>query len=107
MSRRAWLTGCVAVVLGAFCAVICARAAEETVTLDQVPAAVKAAIEKKTVGGKIAKIEKDAYEGKTVYEVEYVKDGKELEAAFTADGKRVASDDDEKDDKKNDGEDKK
>ena len=43
--------------------------------LAQVPAAVKAAIEKETAGGTIKETVKKEVDGKTCYAVEYVKDG--------------------------------
>ncbi|MBU6392681.1 MAG: hypothetical protein KGQ83_10635 [Planctomycetes bacterium] len=64
---------------------------EEKTTIDKVPAVVKAAIEKATAGGKVKKIEKEQYDGKVVYDVEYVKDGKEKEINVAEDGTIVTS----------------
>ncbi len=59
---------------------------EEEMTLDTIPAAAKAAIEKKAVGGKITKVEK-VTEGKVVsYEAVIDKKGKSSEVAVKADG---------------------
>ncbi len=80
-----------------------AIAEEETVSLDQVPAAVKTAIEKEVEGGKIIEIEKEEEDGKTVYEVEFEDDGETEEAAFTEDGKQVGGDDDDGEDDDKDG----
>src|SRR2546426_4191333 len=49
----------------------------EKMTMDQVPAPVKATIEKEAAGGAIRGITKEAEEGKTVYEAHNTKNGKE------------------------------
>ncbi len=54
----------------------------------QVPAVVKATIEKETVRGTIKEIVKKEADGKVYYAVEYVKDGMEKTAEFTEEGKR-------------------
>jgi len=75
---------------------------EVKVTLDQVPAAVKAAILKAAGGAKIKEIEKEVKKGKVVYEAEFVADGKEIEIKVAPDGKllgrKVEADDDDDDD---------
>lgn len=50
---------------------------EETTTINKVPAVVKVAIEQAmaVVGGKVKKIEKEQYDGKVVYDVDYMKEG--------------------------------
>lgn len=66
-----------------------ARAApegEEEVTLDQVPAAVKATILKEAAGGKITEIERETKKGKTIYEAEFILDGDEIEIKVAPDG---------------------
>jgi hypothetical protein len=62
---------------------------ETVVTIDQVPSPVRTAIEKVTAGSKIKGIEKIERDGKVTYEVEYMKDGKELDAYFAEDGTPV------------------
>lgn len=64
-------------------------AKETDVSITQVPAPVRAAIEKVTAGSKIKSIEKIERNGKVTYEVEYEKEGKEIEAYFTEDGAQV------------------
>lgn len=59
---------------------------EEQVTLDQVPAAVKATILKESAGGKITEIERETKNGKTVYEAEFLLNGKEIEVKIAPDG---------------------
>ena len=62
---------------------------ETDVSIAQVPAAVRAAIEKVTIGSTIKSIEKIERNGKMTYEVEYVKEGKEMKAYFSEDGTQV------------------
>ena len=62
---------------------------ETDVTITQVPAPVRAAIEKVTTGSTVKSIEKIESDGKVTYEVEYVKEGKELEAYFAEDGTQI------------------
>lgn len=62
---------------------------ETVVTITQVPGPVRAAIEKVTTDSKIKSIEKIERNGKVTYEVEYEKEGKELDAYFTEDGTQV------------------
>jgi len=63
-----------------------ARKHEEKVTLDQVPEAVKKTILKEAAGAKIKEIEKETKDGKTIYEAEFIKDGKEVEVKVAPDG---------------------
>ena len=53
------------------------------------PPSVRVAIEKVTAGSTIKSIETIESGGKVTYEVEYTKDGKELDAYFTEDGQPV------------------
>jgi uncharacterized membrane protein YkoI len=59
---------------------------EEEVALDQVPPAVKATILKETAEAKINEIERETANGKTIYEVEFLRDGKEIEIQIASDG---------------------
>jgi uncharacterized membrane protein YkoI len=62
---------------------------EEEVTLDSIPEAARAAIEKQAAGGKITKVETLTI-GKTVtYEAAVVRKGKTSEIAVAADGSAV------------------
>jgi len=75
---------------------------DKEVTLEQVPAAVRAAIRKEAGQGTVIKeIEAETKNGKTVYEAEFVKDGREVEVTVAADGtvlSREIDDDDDDDD---------
>ena len=91
MSRLA-LAGMVVVLLvGSLVVTSCALFGkkETVVTITQVPPPVRVAIEKVTAGSTIKSIEKIESDGKVTYEVEYTKDGKELDAYFTEDGTQV------------------
>ena len=63
-----------------------AWAEEEEVTLDQVPAAVKATILKESAGGKITEIERETKNGQTLYEAEFLLDGQKIEIKIAPDG---------------------
>lgn len=86
--------------LGLF-AVSFAGGKEEKISLDKVPAAVKATILKYAKASEIEEIEVETKDGKVIYEVEIKKDGKELELKIDADGnvlKEEYEDDDDEDD---------
>ena len=61
--------------------------AGDKLTMDQVPAPVRATIEKETKGATINEIERETQKGKKVYEVEYVRDNKKYEVHVAEDGK--------------------
>jgi len=62
------------------------NADEEEVTLEQVPAAVKETILKEAAGAEITEIERETKNGKTVYEAEFLRDGREIEIKVGPDG---------------------
>ncbi len=107
MSRTAWkLLGCVGVaslMLGVVL-VSMARAGngkktEKKVTIDQVPAAVKATILKEAAGKKIEEIEEVSQDGKVLYyEAEWKADGKEVEIKVAPDGKLLSKETEDDDD---------
>jgi uncharacterized membrane protein YkoI len=59
---------------------------EEETTLDKIPAAAKAAIEKKAAGGKITKVETVTQGSVVSYEAVVNKNGKNTEVGVNADG---------------------
>jgi len=63
-----------------------ATAAEKYVTSKQVPNAVHEAFQKAYPSAKGIKYSEETEEGKTVYEIEFKDNGKELEAEYGADG---------------------
>lgn len=71
---------------------------EKQISLDQVPAAVKATILKQAGGNKIKEIEVETRGGKKTYEAEWVADGKEIEIKVAADGKLLGKQVEEEDD---------
>ena len=89
--RSALLRMVVVVLLGTAVVTSCALLGkkETVVTIAQVPPAARAAIEKVAAGGTIKSIEKIEWNGKVTYEVEYLKEGKDLDAFFTEDGAQV------------------
>ncbi len=105
MIRRYWML-LLAVVLVSIIGIAIAAwsggsKSEERVTLDQVPAAVKATILLEAQGGTIKEIERETKGDTTIYEAEIVIDGKEIEIEIAADGtllSKGADDDDDDDD---------
>ncbi|MCC6695938.1 MAG: PepSY-like domain-containing protein [Candidatus Hydrogenedentes bacterium] len=82
---------------------------EEEVSLDQVPATVRATIEQHAGQNPIAKIERESEGGQVVYEVEQEVDGKEVEFQVSATGEYLGpeaeeADDDEGEDDENEAE---
>lgn len=59
---------------------------EQEVDLDSIPAAAKAAIQNKAVGGKVTKVETVTTGSKVFYEAIVTKKGKDAEVAVNADG---------------------
>ncbi len=77
---------------------------EQTVKIDQLPAAVKATLMKEADGGKIKEVEKDVENGKTTYEADVVIKGQEWEVKIAEDGKLISKQKDDEDDAKEGGE---
>jgi hypothetical protein len=71
---------------------------EQTVSIDQVPAAVKATIMSEAGKGTVKEIEQEIKDGKTIYGADIVIDGKTFEIKVAADGKLI---DKKAEDKKN------
>jgi uncharacterized protein YpmB len=61
--------------------------AGQDVTLEQLPAAVRATVERELKGGKIKDIETDREGGQVIYEVEFTLDGNDWELDIAPDGK--------------------
>jgi hypothetical protein len=61
--------------------------AGQDLALDQLPAPVRATVDRETQGGKITDIERDQEHGQTIYEVEFSLDGKEYELDISTDGR--------------------
>ena len=60
---------------------------EQKMSLDQVPAAVKATLEKEAKGGTIGEVSKETEKGKTFYEAQITRDGKDRYVHVREDGK--------------------
>lgn len=100
--RSKWAMVAGAAMIGAVAVAVWAaekEAKEEKVSLDQVPAAVKATILKAAEGGAVKEVERESRDGKTVYEADVVKDGKEIELQVAEDGKLIAREDGDKEEK--------
>ncbi|HEX6213140.1 MAG TPA: PepSY domain-containing protein [Methylomirabilota bacterium] len=84
----------IAVALAAFVILLSpARSPADEVSLEQVPPAVRATIERELGGGRLEEIERETKNGRTVYEVELVRDGKEREVHIAEDGTVLKRDD--------------
>jgi hypothetical protein len=72
----------------------------ENVSIDQLPAPAKAAVEREAAGGQIREISKETERGKTSYEVKIAKGGHESTFRIAADGTplKQGQDDDDDDD---------
>ncbi len=85
-----------------------AKGNEAKVGVSDLPAAVRAALEKEAPNGEIEEIEKEEKDGKVVYEVDVKIEGKELELKIAADGtvlKKEAEEEEEKEGEDRDEED--
>jgi len=71
------------------------KAKEETVSLKDLPRAVRAAIKKHAAGGKITEIVKETVKGKLVYEAEVLLNGRELDILVSAKGKYLGTEKEE------------
>ena len=71
------------------------KAKEETISLRDLPRAVRATIKKHAAGGKITEIEKDTVEGTIRYEVEVVRNGKEFDILVSVKGKYLGTEGEE------------
>jgi uncharacterized membrane protein YkoI len=91
MLKKHWkLISLIAVVCLALCIVAVATKqamdGETEVSIDKVPAVVKAAIDAEAKGGTIGEIEMETENGRTVYEADVIIDGQEVEIQVAPDG---------------------
>ncbi len=63
---------------------------ETPVALKDVPAAVRATLEKEAAGGKITEVEKEVKDGKTIYSADIESGGKAWDVAVGEDGKLLS-----------------
>ncbi len=99
-SRRR-LIGILSVGIAAIVAATSVRAAEQKVAIDELPDAVRTALNKIVGSGTISEIEREDEDGQVVYEVEATVDGKNVELEFSATGELLeteTADDDGDDD---------
>lgn len=60
---------------------------QQKVTMDELPAAVKATVQRESQGKTVESMAKEQQNGKTVYEIEVVSNGKEQEIKISEAGK--------------------
>jgi uncharacterized membrane protein YkoI len=77
---------------------------EVKMTLDQAPPAVREALQREAGGAAIAEVDKEDHDGRTAYEVDVKKDGKNWEIIVDENGKLISKKLDEDDDKGEKGE---
>jgi len=63
---------------------------EQIVSLDAIPEAVKATLEKEAAGAEIKEVDMETEDGVTVYEAEVIVDGQEVDIKVAADGTLLA-----------------
>ncbi|SDX02235.1 PepSY domain-containing protein [Nitrosomonas communis] len=83
MKMQLWIVVALATFLAAFSQ---ANASGKEVSKDQVPKAVLEAFEKAYPNAKKVEFEKEMFEGKEAYEVEYKENGKEYEILYSSEG---------------------
>jgi hypothetical protein len=85
--------------LGAVVLAVCvvgawpASSPADEVAIDQVPPPVRATIEREVGNGRLKEIERETRNGRTVYEVEFERDGDDREIKVAEDGTVVERDD--------------
>ena len=100
-SSNRWLIGLFSVGAAAIIAVTTVRAAEQKITVDELPEAVRNALNEIVGDGTIGEIEREEEDGQVVYEAEATIDGKKVELEFSATGQLLeteSADDDGDDD---------
>ncbi len=71
---------------------------EQTMSLSQVPDAVRTTIEQQSAGAEIQEIELGNEDGKQIYEVEVIRDGKEVDFLVAPDGTFLGYEEEDEDD---------
>jgi uncharacterized membrane protein YkoI len=75
---------------------------EVKLTLEQVPPAVRATIEREAAGARITEIELETRNGNSVYEAEFIQDGHEVEIRIAPDGTLLGRETEDPDDDEDD-----
>ncbi len=87
------IVAAVAMVFGSAFSPVAVQAADtkekdgQQLTMDQVPAPVKATLEREAKGGTVGQVTKETEKGKTFYEAQIMKNGKERYVHVAMDGK--------------------
>lgn len=88
------ITGC------SNCCKDCKDSKETPVAMTELPAAVKATLDKETAGGKVTESEKEMKDGKTVYSFDAEVGGKYWDIMIAEDGKLISKTEETKHEKK-------
>ena len=100
---RLWIPAFAAAGLLAGCANCCKteEGKETPVALKDVPAAVRATLDKEAAGGKVTEVEKEVKDGKTVYSADIEVGGKAWDVVVGEDGRLISKEQEKagKDDK--------
>ena len=80
----------VGLVFGAGCACCGSKQADQVISMNDLPAAVKPLAEKETAGCKIIEVEKEIKDSKVIYAITYDQAGTKMEIEYTADGKLIS-----------------
>lgn len=78
----------------------CKESNETPVAVTELPAAVKATLDKETAGGKVTEVEKEMEDGKTVYSADAEVGGKFWDIKIAADGKLISKTEETKNEQK-------
>jgi len=104
MRKLHWAVGALAI--AAVCITIVGISvvvADEEVSIEKMPAAVRATIEKHAGQGEIVEIERETEDGQVVYEAEVIVNGEEVEFQVSATGEYLGVEADDDDDDDDDG----
>jgi uncharacterized membrane protein YkoI len=63
---------------------------DQSITMEDLPVAVKLLAEKETEGCKIKEVEKEIHDGEIIYAITYDQDGTEMEIEYTPEGKLIS-----------------
>lgn len=101
---RRGVIGLLSVGAAAIIAVTTVRAAEQKIIVDELPEAVRNALNEIVGDGTIGEIEREDEDGQVVYEAEATIDGKKVELEFSATGQLLETESADDDDGDDDGE---
>lgn len=77
-------------IFGAGCAGFCSKEADQVISMNDLPAAVKSLAEKETAGCKIIEVEKETKDSKVIYAITYDQAGTKMEIEYSPEGKLIS-----------------